>query len=273
MNEKTGGEKPILSRLFGLDGQTAVVAGGAGRIGRALCQALAEAGANLSVLDIDRANAEQLAERLSRETDRRVIATIADCTQPAELERAVTEIGQRLGPPDILVNATQFRGTGFYSSTVEDYPLEAWNKVLEVNLTGVLLTCQVFGRAMVQQGGGRIVNLASTYGVVSPDPRVYGQSGVNSPVSYAASKAGVIQLSRYLAVHWRDKNVRVNCLVPGGVFDNQADEFVAAYCERTPLARMARAEDYQGAMLFMVSPASAYMTGSVVTVDGGWTAW
>jgi NAD(P)-dependent dehydrogenase (short-subunit alcohol dehydrogenase family) len=273
MTDSAANDKPILSRLFGLEGQTAVIAGGAGRIGRALCQALAEAGANLAILDNDRASAESLAERLSRETGRRVIAEIADCTQLSELERAAEEISRRLGPPQMLVNATQFRGAGFYSSTVEDYPLEAWSKVLDVNLTGVLLTCQVFGRVMIEHGGGRIVNLASTYGVVSPDPRVYGNSGVNSPVSYAASKAGVIQLTRYLAVHWRDKNIHVNCLVPGGVFDNQAEEFVEAYCQRTPLARMARAEDYQGAVLFMVSPASSYMTGSVVTVDGGWTAW
>lgn len=266
-------QQTILARLFGLEGQNAIVAGGAGRIGRAICQALCEAGANVCVLDIDRPSAASLAERLSRETGRRVASVIADCTQPADLERAVEETGEQFGPPHILVNATQFRGTGFYSSTVEDYPLEAWSKVLDVNLTGVLLTCQAFGRAMIRHGGGRMVNLASTYGVVSPDPRVYGASGVNSPVSYAASKAGVIQLTRYLAVHWREQNMRVNCLVPGGVFDNQAEEFVAAYCQRTPLARMARAEDYQGAVLFMVSQASAYMTGSVVTVDGGWTAW
>ena len=239
-------EPSILRRLFGLEGQTAVVAGGAGRIGRTLCQALAEAGAKVCVLDIDRPSAVPLAEQLTRQTGRTAKSVIADCTQPAELDRAVREISEQLGPPDILVNATQFRGAGFYSSTVEDYPLEAWNKVLEVNLTGVLLTCQAFGRAMAAHGGGRIVNLASTYGVVSPDPRIYGESGVNSPVSYAASKAGVINLTRYLAVHWRDKNIRVNCLVPGGVFDNQSEEFVAAYCQRTPLARMARPEDYQG---------------------------
>jgi NAD(P)-dependent dehydrogenase (short-subunit alcohol dehydrogenase family) len=273
MPDEPRGSHSIFTRLFGLEGQTAVVAGGAGRIGRALCQALAEAGAKVCVLDIDRAAATQLAERISRETGQQAIVTIADCTQPAELERAVREIAQQLGSPQILVNAAQFRGAGFYSSTVEDYPLEAWNKVLEVNLTGVMLTCQAFGRAMAAAGGGRIVNLASTYGVVSSDPRIYGESGVNSPVSYAASKAGVINLTRYLAVHWRDKQIRVNCLVPGGVFDNQADEFVAAYCQRTPLGRMARPEDYQGAVLFMASPASDYMTGAVVTVDGGWTAW
>ena len=273
MAEDTRRPESILTRLFGLQGQTAVVAGGAGRIGRAICQALGEAGAKVCVLDLDRTSAVSLAEQLAHQTGRPVIAQIVDCTQPADLERAAADIRARLGPPTILVNCTQFRGAGFYSSSVDDYPLEAWQRVLDVNLTGVLLTCQIFGRAMAESGGGRIVNLASTYGVVSPDPRVYGESGVNSPVSYAASKAGVIQLTRYLAVHWRDKYIRVNCLVPGGVFDNQDDEFVAAYCQRTPLARMAKAEDYQAAVLFLVSPGNDYMTGSVLTVDGGWTAW
>jgi NAD(P)-dependent dehydrogenase (short-subunit alcohol dehydrogenase family) len=263
----------ILTRLFGLTGHTAIVAGGAGRIGRAICQALAETGASVCVLDLDRGAATSLAERLTQQTGRRAFAQVADCTQPAELERAAAEIHQQLGPPTILVNCTQFRGTGFYSSTVEDYPLEAWQRVIDVNLTGVLLTCQTFGRAMAAAGGGRIVNLASTYGVVSPDPRIYGDSGVNSPVSYAASKAGVIQLTRYPAIHWRDRNIRVNCLVPGGVFDHQSDEFVAAYCQRTPLGRMAKPEDYQAAVLYLVSPGNDYMTGSILTVDGGWTAW
>ena len=148
----------------------------------------------------------------------------------------------------------------------------AWDKVLQVNLTGVHLACQAFGRSMLKHGGGAIVNLASTYGVVSPDPRIYGASGVNSPVAYAAAKAGVINLTRYLAVHWREANIRVNCLVPGGVFDRQDPEFVESYCARTPLGRMAAADDYQGAVLFMLSRASAYMTGATLVVDGGWTA-
>lgn len=263
----------ILARLFGLEGETAAVLGGAGRIGRTLCRALAEAGANVAVVDLDVGAADLLAAELTAATDRRVIAVQADSTQADSLDEAVKRISSELKPPTMLVNSVQYRGKGFYSSRVEDYPREAWEQVLQANLTGVHLACQAFGRKMLEHGGGRIVNLASTYGVVSPDPRIYGDSGVNSPVAYAASKAGVINLTRYLAIHWRDKNIRVNCLVPGGVFDNQGAEFVEAYCERTPLGRMANPEDYQGAILFMLSKASAYMTGAVVTVDGGWTAW
>ena len=263
----------IFDKLFGLDGQVAVVTGGAGRIGTHVSAGLAAAGAKVCVLDIEYEPAAKLAERVAAESGQDVIAIKADCTLPAELEAAAAEVTSRLGPPSILVNATQFRGQGYYSSDISDFPLSAWQKVMDVNLTGVFLSCQAFGRIMAAGKGGNIVNLASTYGVVSADPRIYGKSGINSPVSYAASKAGVINLCRYLAVHWREKNIRVNCLVPGGVYDQQADEFVRNYSERTPLGRMAKADEYVGAILFMVSQASTYMTGSVVTVDGGWTAW
>ncbi|HEX7446745.1 MAG TPA: SDR family oxidoreductase [Pirellulales bacterium] len=263
----------FVEETFGLGGQVAAVVGGAGRIGSALCRAIAAAGADLAIVDLDQPAAERLAKQVGEETNRRVIAVAADATREAQLAEAVAQIAQRLGPPRLLVNSAQFRGTGFYSSNVEDYPRAAWEKVIETNLTAVHLACQAFGRAMLAAGGGRIVNISSTYGLVSPDPRIYGASGVNSPVAYAAAKAGVVNLTRYLAIHWQDKNIRVNCLVPGGVFDNQPAEFVSNYCDRTPLGRMATAEDYQGAVLFLLSRASEYMTGAVLCVDGGWTAW
>jgi NAD(P)-dependent dehydrogenase (short-subunit alcohol dehydrogenase family) len=272
MNE-TSQDRPILQRLFGLDGRVAVVVGGAGRIGRSLCQALAEAGAAVGVLDVDQAAAEQLAGQIRASTGQSALAVAADITRRERLRAAAERIAAELGPPSVLVNSAQFRGRDFYSSQPEDYPREAWQQVLDTNLSGVMWACQAFGRGMIERGSGSIVNLASTYGVVSPDPRIYGASGVNSPPAYAASKAAVIQLTRYLAVHWREHGIRVNCLVPGGVYDEQSEDFVAEYCRRTPLGRMARPEDYQGAVLFLASAASSYMTGSVLTVDGGWTAW
>ncbi|HVX11747.1 MAG TPA: SDR family oxidoreductase [Pirellulales bacterium] len=271
-NSHPDGEPAFLENLFGLRGEVAAIVGGAGRIGKALARALASAGASVAIVDLDSNAAEGLVAEL-QQSGCRAMAVATDATNEEQLAQAVETITHGLGPASLLVNSAQFRGTGFYSSNVEDYPRAAWDRVVETNLSAVHLACQAFGRSMIDHGGGRIVNLASTYGVVSADPRIYGTSGVNSPVAYAAAKAGVIQLTRYLAVHWRDRNIRVNCLVPGGVFDGQSPEFVANYCARTPLGRMAAAEDYRGAVLFMLSRASDYMTGAVVTVDGGWTAW
>lgn len=268
----------LLNNLFRLDGQVAAITGGAGRIGCTMAKAMACAGATSVIVDLNREAAEQQAARINAELAQQAdcgqcVAVQADCTCRDSLDAACEQIASSCGLASVLINATQFRGQGFYGSDPAEHPLEAWNDVLDVNLTGVLLACQAFYRHMTEAGCGTIVNISSTYGVVSADPRIYGDSGVNSPVSYAASKSAVLNLSRYLAIHWRDQGIRVNCLVPGGVFDNQGDEFVEAYCQRTPLGRMAQADDYQGAALFMASRASSYMTGAVVTVDGGWTAW
>lgn len=263
----------IIEKLFRLDNEVAVVTGGAGRIGSKIAEAFADAGAATAIVDLDLAAAQTQADAIAKTTGGRCIAVEADSTDKESLHNAATLIAAELGPASILVNSTQYRGSGFYGSDPVDHPIDAFKQVLDVNLTGVLMACQVFGEQMIANEKGSVINLSSTYGVVSADPRIYGDSGVNSPISYAASKSGVLNLTRYLAVHWREKGVRVNCLVPGGVFDNQGDEFVKLYSARTPLGRMARADEYQGAALFMGSNASTYMTGAVVTVDGGWTAW
>lgn len=263
----------ILDKLFRMDDRVVVVNGGAGRIGSKMCLAFGDVGAKVVVLDLDQGRAEQVAEQVRVEVGGEALAVAADSTDPESLANVLKQITEAFGLPFGLVNATQFRGTGFYGSDPADHPLEAWNQVFNVNVTGVLLACQVFGKAMMAGNGGSIVNLSSTYGVVSADPRIYGDSGVNSPISYAGSKSAILNMTRYLAVHWREKNIRVNCLVPGGVFDNQGKEFVQNYSSRTPLGRMANAEEYQGAALYMLSDASSYMTGATVTVDGGWTAW
>lgn len=263
----------VIEKLFRLDDDIAVVNGGAGRIGRTIAAAYCDSGAKTVILDLDIDAAEKEASQIAQSTGGQCIAIQADSTDEASMKAAAETIKKQLGSASILVNATQYRGSGFYGSDPVEHPLDAFKQVLDVNLTGVLLACQVFGAQMMESKRGSIINLSSTYGVVSADPRIYGDSGVNSPVSYAASKSGVLNLTRYLAVHWREKGIRVNCLVPGGVFDNQGDDFVEHYTARTPLGRMADADEYQGAALFMASKASSYMTGAVVTVDGGWTAW
>ena len=263
----------ILEKLFRMDGRVVVVNGGAGRIGSQMCLALGDAGATVVVLDLDADRANAVAESVRADAGGKAIAIATDSSDPDSLNAALAQTISDAGNPYGLINATQYRGSGFYGSDPADHPIDAWEQVFKVNVTGVLMACQTFGKAMIENGGGSIVNLSSTYGVVSADPRIYGESGVNSPISYAGSKSAILNMTRYLAIHWREKNIRVNTLIPGGVFDNQGKEFVENYCARTPLGRMAKADEYQGATLFMLSDASSYMTGATVTVDGGWTAW
>ena len=157
----------------------------------------------------------------------------------------------------------------------EEFPSDVWASSIAVNLTGAFYCCREFGRQMVKQNKGVIVNIASTYGIVGADQRIYGKNKINSPISYAAAKAAIINMTRYLASYWHGKNIRVNTLSPGGVLDKkyQDKDFIKRYSEKTILGRMANKEEYNGAILFLLSDASSYMTGANLVVDGGWTAW
>lgn len=258
-------------QLFELDGKVAVVAGGAGLIGAKLSEVLADAGAHVVIVDQNEELARQEAARISQTTKGEVFAECVNIVDQDQVRAAAQNVWRDLGKCDILINAAHYKGGAFFAD-LDNYPLDAWREVLDVNLTGTFLMCREFGGRMYRGDGGAIVNISSTYGMVSADPRIYGDSGINSPPAYAATKSGLINFTRYLAVHWRPK-VRANVLVPGGVESEQDPQFIKNYCARTPLERMAQRDDYQGAILFMCSQASAYMTGSTVTVDGGWTAW
>ena len=260
-----------IDRLFRLDGKLAVVSGGAGLIGATLCEILAEAGAAIVMVDHNADLCAAESARVGEQTGGRVLARTADITDEQQVRALAAEVAEEFGQCDILINAAHYKGGAFFAS-LDAYPLDAWKNVLEVNLTGTFLMCRELGGRMHAGRGGVIVNVSSTYGLVSADPRIYGESGINSPIAYAATKSGLINMTRYLAVHWRP-SVRANVLAPGGVEAGQDPQFIENYCYRTPLGRMARRDDYQGAILFLCSDASAYMTGSIVTVDGGWTAW
>ena len=260
-----------IEELHDLSGKVAVVSGGAGLIGAKLCEVLAEAGADIVIVDNNAELAAAESERIADQTGRRVAGKTTDITQEQEVCQLAADVYDDFGRCDILINAAHYKGGAFFAS-LDEYPLDAWKDVLNVNLTGTFLMCREVGGRMYNGDGGVIVNVSSTYGIVSADPRIYGESGINSPIAYAATKSGLINMTRYIAVHWRPK-VRANVLAPGGVEAGQAPEFMENYCYRTPLGRMAARDDYQGAVLFMCSEASAYMTGAIVTVDGGWTAW
>jgi NAD(P)-dependent dehydrogenase (short-subunit alcohol dehydrogenase family) len=273
--------------LFRLDGRVALITGGAGLLGRRYCEALLEAGARVVIGDLDFDRAEALAAELSPAHVLGIRLDVADETSVADTTRRTVE---RFGRLDILVNnaALTVRGgsehlsPAEYFAPVEEYSRQIWDHALAVNLTGMLLCAQAAGRQMLHQvrPGGVIVNISSTYGVVAPDQRMYEgvrspyvDSGFNTPVSYAVTKTAVLGLTRYLATYWGNKNIRVNALTPHGVFDNHDESFVKNFVFRSPMGRMARNDEYRGALLFLVSDASSYMTGANLIVDGGWTAW
>ncbi len=273
--------------LFRLDGRVALVTGGAGLLGRRYCEALLQAGARVVIGDLDGARAAALAAELDSHC---ALGTRLDVTDQASVRETVQAAVEAFGRLDVLVNnaALTVRGgserlsPADYFAPFEDYKLEVWEQAVRTNLTGMLLCAQAAGRQMLRQAqaGGVIVNISSTYGVVAPDQRVYegvkspyADTGFNTPVSYAVTKTAVLGLTRYLATYWGGKNIRVNALTPHGVFDNHDETFVRNFIYRSPLGRMARNDEYRGALLFLVSDASSYMTGANLIVDGGWTAW
>jgi NAD(P)-dependent dehydrogenase (short-subunit alcohol dehydrogenase family) len=272
----------IRSSVFSLDGKVAAVTGGLGLLGRQHSLALAEAGAHVAVGDLDRSGAEQFACELTRRFGRPALGCHVDITSTEAVSSLCDQVERALGPIDVLVNNAAIddkvsRDAFDESSAFERYPLDRWNAMLNTNITGTFLCCQIIGRGMADRATGSIINIASTYGVVAPDQALYrnadgSQAFLKGP-AYPTTKGAVIALTRFLATYWGHRGVRVNALSPGGVENGQNPEFVARYCERTPLGRMASPTDYQGALVFLASDASSYMTGANLVVDGGWTAW
>ena len=264
-----------LEHLFSLKGRVAVVTGGMGQLGTEYVGALARAGARVAIYDV-KEEANEVLKDLAASYP--VMFFAVDITDRKGLEKATGKLEAAWGAPTILVNnaALDFppRTCG---EMFENMPVSQWKQVLDVNLTGVFLSCQVIGGRMVQAGGGSIINISSIYGLVSPDQRIYlnphSEERFVKPAAYGVSKAGLLSLTRYLATYWADRKVRVNALSLGGVFNHQAEWFVANYAQRTPMRRMARQDEYNGAILFLASDASSYMTGANLVIDGGWIAW
>lgn len=267
--------------LFSVVGKVALVTGGLGQLGRQFARTLAARGARVVVLDqrVD----SGVAARHFGELAASMTFLAVDVTRRDSLEAALREIQARVGIPEVLVNNAALDSPpgspAGENGPFEDYPEASFDKVMEVNVKGVVLCCQVFGGAMAKAGRGSIINISSIYGVVSPDQRIYEYRQANGghpffkPVAYSASKSALINLTRYLATYWAPQGVRVNSLTFAGVFNNQDTEFLKHYCPKVPLGRMAREDEYNGAIVFLASDASSYMTGSNVVLDGGFTAW
>ncbi|MBK6933082.1 MAG: SDR family oxidoreductase [Saprospirales bacterium] len=267
------------TNLFSLEGKTAIVSGATGLIGRYHCAALAEAGAQVVVADLHMDRCEELRSILPGIGH---LPVALDITSPASLLAARDAVLRQYGQIDVLVNNAAINdmfenpALAAEQSKFEHYPLNMWLKSLEVNITGVFLSCQILGAPMAERGGGSIINIASTYGMVGPDQSLYrkpdGEQAFYKSPAYPATKGAVINFTRYLAAYWGHCGVRVNTLSPGGVENGQDDWFADNYSRRTALGRMAHAWDYKGALVFLASDASGYMTGANLVVDGGWTA-
>ncbi len=271
--------------LFKLNGRVALITGGAGLLGAEFCQSLSQAGAAVVIADLDFHKAAELAESISA-SGGKALSLQVDVTQPDSVQQMISSTLKAFGSLDILVNSAvldpKFDPQHLQSNAqanpgeFESYPLEAWNAALAVNLTGAFLSCQAAVSPMLAQGQGVIVNISSIYGLVGPDQKLYQKSEQPpqyKPVYYSVTKAGILGLTKYLATYYAGRNIRVNCLTPGGVFNNHNDDFLQAYSTRTVLGRMARKDEMNAAMLFLASDASSYMTGANLVVDGGWSAW
>ncbi len=262
---------------FRLDGKVALVTGGAGILGQLFCAGLYEAGAKVAVVDIAGDAAEKVASGLGPGA-KGFSCDIADAKSVAD---CVATVLGAFGRIDILHNnaATKTRDVRAFFSPFEDYPLDTWREVMAVNIDGMFLMAQAVGRHMLARGGGgAIVQTASIYGLVGPDSRIYEGSDylggpINTPAVYAASKAAVVGLTKWLATHWAKEGIRVNCLVPGGVSSGQNSVFSDHYAARVPMGRMAQGDEMVPALLYLCSDAASYVTGQVLAVDGGWTAW
>ena len=206
------------------------------------------------------------------------MAFSVDISDQNEIKEMIKKITSKYPKIDVLINNAHFipRENEKRDAPFEKYPLDLWDETISINLRGLFLCCQEIGKVMLKQKKGIVVNVSSIYGIVGADQRIYGKSRLNSPPFYSASKGAMVNFTRYLAAYWQGKNIRVNTLTLGGVFDKKLHEdqnFVKNYFKKTILGRMANKEDYDGALIFLSSDASSYVTGTNLIVDGGWTSW
>jgi NAD(P)-dependent dehydrogenase (short-subunit alcohol dehydrogenase family) len=273
-----------LNQLFDLTGQVAIITGGAGFLGVQHAEAIAEAGGFPVLADTNEKEAIAKAKIISREFGVESFGIKMDVSVKDQVRALLDAVINKFGRIDILINnaAIDPKVSGNQDSSwsrFENFPIELWHQDIAVGLTGAFLCSQVIGTEMAKRGRGVILNISSDLGVIAPDQRIYLKPGLPlekqpaKPVSYSVIKSGLIGLTKYLATYWADKNVRVNAICPGGIQTDQSADFVARLSNLIPLARMARKDEYKGAILFLISEASSYMTGATLNIDGGRTCW
>lgn len=265
-----------LNELMNIRDKVAIVTGAAGQLGGQYVRALLKAGAKVAAFDVCPENPKG---RLTEIECEELLTAAVDITNAESIGKGLSDVVDRFGRPTILVNNaaldTPPNSSELNTGPFETYPEQSWDSMMEVNLKGTFLCCQIIGGHMAANGGGSIINISSIYGILSPDQRIYEYKDKPffKPVAYSASKSAILNISRYLATYWAKKNVRVNTLTLAGVFDNQDEIFLRHYTNKVPLGRMADEDEYNGAVLFLASDASSYMTGSNLIIDGGYSSW
>ena len=263
--------------LFDLRGKVAVVTGGAGILGQHFCKGLAESGADVAVLDLKYDKASEIAKNISKLHGVKVIGYGCDVSDPASVQRTIKEVVEEFGEINILHNNAAGKSSNLdaFFASFEEYTLDQWREIMAVNIDGMFLVAQEVGKQMIKQKkGGSIIQTASIYGVMAPDHSIYEGSDylgrkINTPAVYTVSKAAIIGLTKHLATYWAEEGIRVNTLTPGGTESGQNNEFKLRYSARIPMKRMAYAFEMVGALLYLASDASSYVTGQNVIVDGG----
>ena len=267
--------------IFDLSGKTAIVTGGLGILGRRFCQGLAEFGASVAIVDLDGDKAADYASELSEQFGVGAEGIACDVSSPLSVRAMVSKVVEKFGQVHILHNnaASKSENLDAFFASLEDYSLDEWRKIMSVNIDGMFLVAQAVGSQIIKQGtSGSIIQTSSIYGILASDKRIYEGSfymgrQIGNPAVYSASKAAVVGLTRHLAAYWADKGIRVNTLTPGGVESGQNETFKERYSARIPLGRMAQGEEMVGALIFLASEASSYITGQNIVVDGGLSIW
>ena len=255
-----------INELFSLENQCAVVIGGAGKIGFSIAEGLGEAGATVIVVSRNPVNYELAVEKLQKAGIKAVGLQLDQANEDGVVS-SLKHISDHYGAPKILINSGVERPmTKYFNDSTDN-----WDSSMRANSRGLFITCRAYANAMANNGGGSIINIASIYGLVAPDPKLYEGTEIQTEPDYPFIKGGMIMFSKYMASKFADKKVRVNVIAPGGFSNNQEDRFIAQYCRKVPLGRMAVSDDIKGAAVFLASEAAAYITGVVLPVDGGFT--
>lgn len=263
------------NKLFDLSGKIAFITGGAGLLATEHALALNEFGAKIILADINLDKATEVKSNLEANSCQ-VDFIKCDVTSKESWEEALEFILSKYGKIDILINNAGFTNQSKsknFDATFENFPLEDWNSIMNVNLTGTFLGCQTIGKQMLIQGSGSIINIASLYGVVSPNHKMYPGTGISQPVAYSVSKHGVVSLTKYLATLWAEKGIRVNSLTPGGIWNGHDGLFLERFKNLNPIGRMSDKSELRGGIVFLASEASSHVVGHNLIIDGGWTAW